>query len=37
MRLCRRSLVLAAVVACLVVAGLMAFVGYVGMTSLAGL
>jgi hypothetical protein len=36
MTLRRRSLVFAAVAACLVVAGLMAFVGFVGMTSLAG-
>jgi hypothetical protein len=36
MRVRRRPLILAAAAACLVVAGLMAFIGFVGMTSLAG-
>jgi hypothetical protein len=36
MRVRRRSRIFAAAAACLVVAGLMAFVGFVGMTSLAG-
>ncbi len=32
----RRSLIIAAAAACLVIASLMAFIGFVGMTSLAG-
>jgi hypothetical protein len=36
MRVRRRSLFIAAAAACLLIAALMAFIGFVGMTSLAG-